>query len=414
MALNPGMVGQLFSKLNKKHLKLENLNPEQMSMIEEARKAWESGTKGFGPGTQVDRFFSKHGAINTTAPVSSTSSDLVEALRSDYRINEAIKEFSNIRTPEQRRKDLHKTITLRGEMEKSTSEYSLREERTQQYRAKQREIQRQRELEKAERERMTSNKAQELEIEGYFNERYDSAQRALVNQGFSEREARRAINRLKEDKLNLYNMSDDDLISQATDRLYDIRATNRINREIGERTQSKLGPREIERRRKKIIEEERAADAARRGYTTENSARNESMPENNSSKNSVKNMSMHKWLNKRFDQNISNISDALNSGQSLTDDTLKALGNSVRLSPKQLEKFISEAKSGNPGNALTVAQGNRDNYINNPTFGDQMIYNRVPQKAAVVVGGAWLVNNMSASRGQLSNAQLYGQQTPYM
>jgi hypothetical protein len=47
------------------------------------------------------------------------------------------------------------------------------------------------------------------------------------------------------------------------------------------------------------------------------------------------------------------------------------------------------------------------------SFGENMGYYKVPQKAAVVGTTAWLISSMSSSKGQQSNAQLYGQQSPY-
>lgn len=44
---------------------------------------------------------------------------------------------------------------------------------------------------------------------------------------------------------------------------------------------------------------------------------------------------------------------------------------------------------------------------------DRIKYYRVPQKAVTVGVGAYIVQNMSDSRGQMSNGELYGQRQPY-
>lgn len=58
-------------------------------------------------------------------------------------------------------------------------------------------------------------------------------------------------------------------------------------------------------------------------------------------------------------------------------------------------------------------QSQIDNIKTTSGIGDWMGYNKVPQKTAAVGGTAWLVSNMSQSKGQLSNPQLYSQQQPY-
>ena len=45
-------------------------------------------------------------------------------------------------------------------------------------------------------------------------------------------------------------------------------------------------------------------------------------------------------------------------------------------------------------------------------FSDWMDYTKAPQYATAIGGTAWLVSRMSASKGEQSNRQLYGQ-TPY-
>ena len=49
---------------------------------------------------------------------------------------------------------------------------------------------------------------------------------------------------------------------------------------------------------------------------------------------------------------------------------------------------------------------------NNMGFSDWMDYTKAPQYATAIGGTAWLVSRMSASKGEQSNRQLYGQ-TPY-
>jgi len=44
-----------------------------------------------------------------------------------------------------------------------------------------------------------------------------------------------------------------------------------------------------------------------------------------------------------------------------------------------------------------------------PGITDYAVGHKVPQVAAALLGGSYLVNNLSSSRGQQSNAQLYGQ-----
>lgn len=58
-------------------------------------------------------------------------------------------------------------------------------------------------------------------------------------------------------------------------------------------------------------------------------------------------------------------------------------------------------------------QGRLNSVKPETTTRDKMGYHKVPQKAAAVGGTAWLVNQMSQSKGQMSNAQLYGQSQQY-
>ena len=50
---------------------------------------------------------------------------------------------------------------------------------------------------------------------------------------------------------------------------------------------------------------------------------------------------------------------------------------------------------------------------NDPSIKDYMGYYKVPQKAVGIGVPLYLVSNMSKSKGQLPNNQLYGQQSPY-
>lgn len=47
------------------------------------------------------------------------------------------------------------------------------------------------------------------------------------------------------------------------------------------------------------------------------------------------------------------------------------------------------------------------------TFGDQMVYHQAPQKGAAALGGVFVVNALTSSKGQQTNAQLYGQERYY-
>ena len=79
---------------------------------------------------------------------------------------------------------------------------------------------------------------------------------------------------------------------------------------------------------------------------------------------------------------------------------------------KLLKKFnLSEDATDNQ--LYAAIERGRQSRVANPTFGDNALYHKVPQRGMGGVSLAFLVQNMSSKRGQMSNAELYGQAPPY-
>jgi hypothetical protein len=104
--------------------------------------------------------------------------------------------------------------------------------------------------------------------------------------------------------------------------------------------------------------------------------------------------------------------------------------NKQRFTPKMeadIEKYSAMVKSGDTEGLKKMGAGmgiegdltekgikeHWGSRMATPTMGDKMSYHQVPQKLAAVGGTAWLVSNMSGSKGQMDNSQLYGQSKPY-
>jgi hypothetical protein len=121
-----------------------------------------------------------------------------------------------------------------------------------------------------------------------------------------------------------------------------------------------------------------------------------------------------KYMQRRYGTMVDDISSALNSGQKLNSDTINSFAQQTRLNDEVSAQFKSMIEGGKNAEAIALLKSQQQNYISSANIMDKAYAHKIPQKGAVVVGGAWLVNNMSASRGQQSNSQLYGQQTPYM
>lgn len=77
------------------------------------------------------------------------------------------------------------------------------------------------------------------------------------------------------------------------------------------------------------------------------------------------------------------------------------------------ERKAAEKILGVEGATTSDAKNWFQKKVDNPSFSEKMGAHKVPQKAAAGVGAAWMVSRMSDNKGQQSNAELYGQQTPY-
>lgn len=121
-----------------------------------------------------------------------------------------------------------------------------------------------------------------------------------------------------------------------------------------------------------------------------------------------------RYMQRRYGMMMKDISSALNSGNKLSSDTINTFAKQTRLNDEVSEQFKNLVEGGKNAEAISLLKSQQRDYMSSANIIDKALAHKIPQKGAVVVGGAWLVNNMSASRGQQSNSQLYGQQTPYM
>lgn len=120
---------------------------------------------------------------------------------------------------------------------------------------------------------------------------------------------------------------------------------------------------------------------------------------------------VHEYKAREFDDFADNIESMMKSGNIDRDILHKRM--SKVAGEERAREALELFDQGNIEGAMKEIRMNRSNYMENVSMKDHLLYHKVPQKSAVVVGGAWLVSNMSSRRGQLTNAELYGQQTPY-
>ena len=105
-------------------------------------------------------------------------------------------------------------------------------------------------------------------------------------------------------------------------------------------------------------------------------------------------------------------------------------GNIRQPTPDVVDSYVAQARmkgtefegpfrdamgKGDYDRALGIVGGDayKRDFMARPQVADHLGHRKLPQKGAAVVGGSWLVSNMSARRGQMSNNELYGQSSPY-
>ncbi len=97
----------------------------------------------------------------------------------------------------------------------------------------------------------------------------------------------------------------------------------------------------------------------------------------------------------------------------LNEATLRKRATAHRLNPESTEDFVKKSLDGDTTGAMGVLDAHKKDFASNPTFMDSMNAHHVPALAGGGVGLAFLVNQMSAKKGRQSNAELYGQRSPY-
>lgn len=126
---------------------------------------------------------------------------------------------------------------------------------------------------------------------------------------------------------------------------------------------------------------------------------------NNAMEDAIKNKSGNKvqaQMNTRIDRDFEKRSKALEG----------ALGNTAEM--EKLGKQWGVEGEKNQDTLQKHIDGWKASQIKDgPTTMDSMWAHKVPQKVGGLGAGAWLVSNMSSSKGQMSNSALYGQSTPY-
>lgn len=93
------------------------------------------------------------------------------------------------------------------------------------------------------------------------------------------------------------------------------------------------------------------------------------------------------------------------------DEQIKSLRNDK--SPEMKDLLKKEMNTSSYEDALPQKIRQLNQQKENITISDKAMYNKVPQKVAAGGMTAWMVSNMSDRRGKQSNAELYGQDTPY-
>lgn len=104
------------------------------------------------------------------------------------------------------------------------------------------------------------------------------------------------------------------------------------------------------------------------------------------------------FMNERVAKRAEGQYEILNSGDAKRINGLRAelgLGEGIEVNADHIEDFRRRALE------------------NGPNLVDKMKYHRVPQVAGGVAVTGFLVTSMAGRKGELSNSELYGQQTPY-
>jgi hypothetical protein len=119
---------------------------------------------------------------------------------------------------------------------------------------------------------------------------------------------------------------------------------------------------------------------------------------NNKSGDKVK-AQMANRVDKGYAQRQATMEKAINGGEAEMDKLGKQWGVEGKADKAALSNNLDSWKSGQ--------------FKAGPTTMDAAWAYKVPQKVGGLGAGAWLVSNMSSSKGQMSNSALYGQSTPY-
>lgn len=250
----------------------------------------------------------------------------------------------------------------------------------------------------------------------YLNNRAD----IFEARGFDGGDVQQAINSIRRDKIDFQNLSNSELNSMIEDRIFQIRAERRFNNEVDRREQARLGERGRRKRMEQYIEEDRRSfeTPGPSGSTTSSPAGGSSAGAGSAAESAQEsagkyNNVVNQYMANKYEGVIDDISQALNSGHRLNPDAISTFARQARLNDEVAEQFGSLVQAGKNNEAISLLKGQQSNYMASATMMDKAMAYKVPQRGAVVVGGAWLVQNMFSSRGQQTNAQLYGQQMPY-
>lgn len=114
-------------------------------------------------------------------------------------------------------------------------------------------------------------------------------------------------------------------------------------------------------------------------------------------------------LQNRYQQILDGVKSGKVSPEQL-EQHAQGLGKSMGYKGEDLIDFVNKYGS---TDTIADAAGIVKSHRYEANLMDKAIGNKIPQMAAGGLGTAWLVSNMASSKGQQTNGQLYGQQTPY-
>jgi hypothetical protein len=128
--------------------------------------------------------------------------------------------------------------------------------------------------------------------------------------------------------------------------------------------------------------------------------------------------SINQWIRKNKTGQFDDFADYINEGDT-QESVLKSMYDKNQYVQQAMKSSMGkdatweDFKGLKPDEQLKMINTGKDLRVNSPGTMDYINYHKIPQMAAGIGTTAWLVSRLDSSKGQMSNAQLYGQQQQY-